>query len=74
MAFGDNAVESVAAQLLGGELAHGLQQPEPPAGRAEGDVEHRPLDQRRQAVVDLVRGEAGSSGDGFGGGDVETVH
>ena len=69
--FGDCAAQSLALQLLGRELAHGLQQPEPSAGRHERHVEHRPLDQGGQGVVELVAVERRVERDGLGRIDVE---
>ena len=44
-----------AQESFGGELTDGLQQPEAPTVRTGLGDEHRPLDQIRQQVIDLVR-------------------
>jgi len=52
VAPGDQVAGAVILEMLGCELAHGLQQSETPAERAGLDDEHRPLDQVPQQVID----------------------
>ncbi|SFT86963.1 hypothetical protein SAMN05660657_03608 [Geodermatophilus amargosae] len=51
--FGNRVGRGVPCELLGGELADGLQQAKRSAERAGRDGEHRPLDEVLQQVVDV---------------------
>ncbi len=58
-------------QFPGRELAHGLQQPEPPGERIRLDHQHRPFGQVTEQIPDLSGGDLRVGGDGLGRGEVE---
>ena len=49
----DHVGVAVVGELLGGELAHRLEQPEPATERAGLDDQHRPVDQVTEQIVDV---------------------
>ena len=71
MPLGDRVGGGVASELLGGELADGLQQPEASAEPVGFDGDHRSLDEVLQQVVDVSRVQLVVTGHVFGGGEVE---
>jgi hypothetical protein len=57
--------------VVGGELAQGLQEPEPPAERARVDRDHRPLHQVAEQAVDVDGVETVVGRHRLGRGEVE---
>ena len=68
---GDGLDVAVPGEMLGGELAHGLQEPETPAERAGLDDDHRPLDEVAQQIIYVGDGRLVVVG--FTGGSIPTV-
>ena len=60
---------AVLGELLGGELAHGLEQPEPESERPGFDDQHRPVGEVTEQIVDVDG--IGVHGDRFGRATIE---